>query len=487
LLAVPKLVAPIRKALGDSTPESVQLQAAGGAFTAASLEAVHEYGIGMEQQFTGKNEEALRSFSKAAELDPNFGRAYAGMAAVAGNVGQLQDAEKYVKLAMEHVDRLTERERYRIRGLYYARTGNWEKCVEEYSELVKQYSADNVGHNNLANCFSHLRNMPKAVEEARRAVEVSPKTAGSRMNLSLFSSYGSVFESGEREARAVLELNPSYPKAYLALAFAQVGQGQLPEAAETYRKLEKVSALGSSMAAEGLADLAAYEGRFAEAVRTLEQGAAADVASNGRDSAADKYAALAQAQLWRGQKRPAVAAAEKALANSQSAKIKFLVARTFVEADELAKAQKLAAALASDLQAEPQAYAKLIDGQLASRDGKAGEAVKALTEANKLLDTWIGRFDLGRTYLAGGLFVEADSEFDRCIKRRGEALALFLDEVPTYGYFPEVYYYQGRVREGLKSSGAANAYWIFVSIRDKGDGGALFEDAKQRLAELNKR
>src|SRR5258708_9431028 len=81
LLTIPKLVAPIRKALGDTTPESVQLQAAGGAFTAASLEVVHDYGIGMEQQFAGNMQDALQSFSKAAELDPNFDRAYARMAA----------------------------------------------------------------------------------------------------------------------------------------------------------------------------------------------------------------------------------------------------------------------------------------------------------------------------------------------------------------------------------------------------------------------
>src|SRR6266446_4629281 len=142
LLAVPKLVAPIRKALGDTTPESVQLTAAGGAFQAASLEAVHQYAIGSEQQFAGKMQDSLASFSKVAELDPNFARAYAGMAAAAANLDRQQDAEKYIKLAMEHVDRMTERERYRTRGLYYARAGNWEKCVEENSELVKLYPAD---------------------------------------------------------------------------------------------------------------------------------------------------------------------------------------------------------------------------------------------------------------------------------------------------------------------------------------------------------
>src|SRR5690242_3668793 len=167
---IPKLVAPIRWALGDSTPESIQLERAGGAFTAASLEVVHQYGIAMEQQFAGNMQAALQSFSKAAALDPNFARAYSGMAAAYGNLGQRQDAEKSARLALEHIDRMTERERYRIRGMYYIRSENWEKCTEEYSQLLKQYPSDNIAQNNLAGCYASLHNMPKALEEARRAV-----------------------------------------------------------------------------------------------------------------------------------------------------------------------------------------------------------------------------------------------------------------------------------------------------------------------------
>jgi len=163
LLDVPKLAAPIRKALGDSTPESVQLNTAGGAFQASSLEAVHQYAIGSDQQFAGKMEDSLASFAKVAELDPNFARAYSGMAAAAASLDRPHDAENYLKLAMEHVDRMTERERFRIRGLYYLSTENWTKCVEEYSELVKQYPADNIGHNNLSVCYRSLHNTPKAI------------------------------------------------------------------------------------------------------------------------------------------------------------------------------------------------------------------------------------------------------------------------------------------------------------------------------------
>ena len=35
---------------------------------------------------------------------------------------------------------------------------------------------------------------------------------------------------------------------------------------------------------------------------------------------------------------------------------------------------------------------------------------------------------------------------------------MFLDEEPTYGYFPSVYYYQGRVREGMNNAASADSY-----------------------------
>ena len=105
---------------------SIQFEKVSGGFTAASLEAVHQDALGVEQQFAGKFQEAFDSFQKAAELDPKFARAYSGMAAMAQNLGRPGDAVKYMKMAMEHVDRMTERERYRNRGLYYLTTGNWQ-------------------------------------------------------------------------------------------------------------------------------------------------------------------------------------------------------------------------------------------------------------------------------------------------------------------------------------------------------------------------
>jgi len=480
---LPKLAAPLRKALGDTTPASVQFNEVSGGFTAASLEAVHQDSLGVEEQFAGKFQEAFDSFQKAAELDPKFARAYTGMAAMAQNLGRPGDAAKYMNLAMEHVDRMTERERFRNRGLYYLTAGDWQKCAQEFTQLVTRYPADRVGQNNLASCYTQLRNAPKALEAAQHAVEIVPRGVGNRLNLAFISTFAGDFAGSEREARAALEINPSAAPAYMVLAEAQLGQGQIDKATESYHQYEKSGPLGASLATAGLADLAAYQGNYAEAARILTQGAAADVAGKMDDNAARKYAALANIEELQGHNAAALSDIDKALANKPPIQIQFLAAIGYVDTGDVAKAQKLATSLASELASEPQAYGKIVAGLIALKKKDANEAVKQITAANNLLDTWIGHFELGRAYVEAGAFTEADSEFDQCVKRRGEAIELFMDNVPTYAYFPPVYYYQGRAREGMKSDGFAEFYKNYLSIRGQSSDDPMVAEIRRRIGQ----
>jgi tetratricopeptide (TPR) repeat protein/predicted Ser/Thr protein kinase len=478
--SLPRLAAPIRKALGDTTPASVQFEEVSGGFKAASLEAVHQEGLAIDEQFAGKFQEAFDSFQKAVQLDPKFARPYTGMAAMDENLGKSGDAVKYMKLAMQHMDSMTERERYRNRGMYYFIIGDWQKCVQEYTQLVTHFPADRVGQWNLSSCYAQLRNAPKALEAAQNAVEIVPKGVAQRLNLSFISSFAGDFAAGEKEARAGLAINPSAAQGFLVLAEAQIGQGQIDKATESYHQLEKIGALPASTATAGLADLAAYQGEYAEASTILANGAAADVVAKNTDNAARKYLALGNIEELLGKHAAAVSDTGKALANSQTTQIEFLAANTYVDAGETARAQKLATSLSSELTNEPQAYGKIITGMIALKRKDANEAIRQITAANILLDTWIGHFDLGQAYLEAGAFTEADSEFDQCAKRRGEAIELFLDNVPTYAYFPPVYYYQGRAREGLKSEGFADFYKTYLSIRGQSSEDALVTDIRRR-------
>jgi tetratricopeptide (TPR) repeat protein len=472
---VTKLATAVRKVLGEKTSESNQLFAMRSIST-TSFDVISEYAAGIELQSKAKYEEARQRFLKAVALDPTFGLGYQSLAATSRNVGKMEDAEKYAKEALRYLDGMTERERFSTRGNYYRMTGDLQECVREYGELIARYDADTVAHNQRAICLMKLRNMRGAMAEMRKAIQILPNHMTYRGNFALFADYAGDFSTAEQEVRSLKD-PPAH--AILGLAFSQLGQGRLREAADTYESLKAMDAWGASTGAAGLGDLAVYEGRFSDAVRIFEQAAAADLKTKNTDSAANKFVSLGFVQLARGQKAAAAAAARKALENSQAMPFRFLAARILIEAGGIATAKAVAAEFASQLGAEPQAYGKIIEGEIALKNGETGQAVKILSDANNLVDTWLGHFDLGRAYLATGAFAQADSEFDRCITRRGEALSLF-DEDPTYGYFPPVYYYQGRAREGLQTAGFTSSYREYLKIRGNSTQDPLLPEVRKR-------
>ena len=476
LPAVTRVVTSLRNALGDETSDSAQ-QLAMKTISTASLDVASQYAAALDAQSRGNAEQALASFTKAVELDPKFGLGYQGLAVMSRNVGRLQDSEKYAGEALKYLDNMTERERYATRGYYANRTGDFQQCVSEYGELIKRYPADVPAHNQRAACLRALGDRRAAIDEMKQVVAILPNQPIYRSNLSVLLIYAGEFKAADDNIRAIKE-----PEARMlgVLGLSQQGQGLVREAAETYQRITTMDAWGASFGRAGVADLAAYEGRFAEAVKLYEQGVAADIAAKKPDAAALKLASLALVHLATGQHKAAAAAAERALAHSKSAAIRFLTARVFAEAGDVKQAKAIADAFSSQLAAEQQAYGKIIEGGLALKAGDARLAVTLLTEANKAHDTWLGHFDLGRAYLAAKAYPQADSEFDRCIQRRGEALTV-IDEDPTYGLFPPVYYYLGRVREELKTASFADMYREYLKIRGNSTEDPLVPDIRKRI------
>jgi tetratricopeptide (TPR) repeat protein len=481
LLTAARLAARVRIALRDDTPESLQLAAA-ETFSAASVEAAHEYAVGEQAEWAGKKEEAITAYTRAVDLDPNLARAYANMAAISANLGRRDDAEKYHQMAMAKIDRMSDREKYKTRGIYYLLMRNDQKALEELNALLKQYPADGAGLQNLSLAYFYHRDWPRALEIGRRASQIYPKNVSRRNNVALYAMYAGDFETAEREGRGALELNPGFAKAYLAIAMSQLAQGQPERAAETYQKLQTISPAGTSLAATGLADLALYQGKTKEATAILERGLADDVSSKNSTAAAIKSAMLASVHLGRGARTPMLKAAEQATRLSKDDGVVVSVARVYAQAGLDAKAAALVSGLGARFEADPQAYAKLIQGEIQLSKGNLREAIKVFREAQSLADTWLGHFDLARAYVEASAFTEASSELDLCLKRRGEATALFLDDIPSYRYFPPVFYFLGRVQEGLKSPASSDSYKNFLSLKEKADHDPFVADARRRLA-----
>jgi tetratricopeptide (TPR) repeat protein/predicted Ser/Thr protein kinase len=483
LAAASKLATPIRKALGDTTPESVQLRGA-ETYSSSSLEAAQAYARGQELQWDAKFADAIKPFEQAIQFDPEMGRAYAGLAVMHRNLGHREEAEKYFQLAIAKTARMSDREQYRTRGAYYLFVRNDQKALDEFSTLTKQFPADDAGRINLATALLYTHNFPRAIEEGEQAVKINPKKPLYRNNVALYEMYSGRFDDAIRDAAEAIKLNPGYVRAYLATALSQFAAGKTAEAEAGYRKLESVSPQGASLATIGLADMALYEGRDHDAATLLEKGIAGDLALDPHSSGAGiKLTALAEAR--RANKAQAVAAATRALEISKTEAFSFAAARVLLENGQEAKAMEVAKAMGARLEPERRAYAKILEGESLLAKGKNAAAIDLFQEAQKLSDTWIGRLVLGKAYLDAGAFTEASSEFSSCEKRKGEAASVFLDDVPSLRYYPQIYYYRARVEEGVKSPAAGESYKAFLAIRSKADpSDRMVADARKRAIAL---
>ena len=225
-----------------------------------------------------------------------------------------------------------------------------------------------------------------------------------------------------------------------------------------------------------------------EAIAGLKKSSAEDVEKKSSYLAADKTLILARALLVQGKKAQAVEAAAQALRMSDLEDILFAASQIFIEAGEEDRARNIAGELSKRVQDIHLAYAKLTGGYLSLARGDAANALKLFDEAQGLVDTWLGLFALGRAYLEAGAFDEALAEFEKCENRRGEALSVFLNDLPTVRYLDSLDYYIGRAQEGTGNAAAAKAsYQKFLDIKARADKGqALVEDARKRLSTFKK-
>jgi tetratricopeptide (TPR) repeat protein/predicted Ser/Thr protein kinase len=454
-------------------------------FSAASFEAMKFYAHAQDLVLAGKEDEAIQEYQKAIEKDPKMGRAYAGLALLYRNRGQDDESNKYYEKAMVLIDQMTDREKYRTRGGYYFLNRHAKKAIEEYSALIQQFPMDSAAHTNLPLAYFYNREMQKAFEEGQKAAEFAPRNILPRSNLVWYAIGLGKFDVAEKEFQEVMKMNPEFFDALVPRALIQLAQDRPREAEKTYLELSLKDARLASMAAIGLADLALYEGRLNDARKILDAGISSDLKNKFADEASLKSVMCAQTLLAQGQLDAAVQGADNVAASSQKGSNLFSVALIYIQAGQSEKAMKIFTKLNTKPNPEVQAYARLIEGEIMMKKGSSPEAAKRFHESQGLLDTWLSHLALGRAYLEAEEFIEAHSEFDMCLKRKGEATSVFLDDFPSYRYFAPIYYYLGRSQEGLKSPAAKESYQKFLKIKERADlDDPLLEDARKRLGAL---
>jgi len=480
LQAIGELSGGVREELGDVTLDSSDSPFA-ETFTAASIEAARAYVNGGQLAFAGDYEAAVEAYQEAIRLDENFGRAYASLGLSAYRVGLGDVSEEAWQKALSLMETMTEREKLRTLGVYYASvTRNYSSAIESFSQLVEKYPADAPGHNNLAVVYFYALDFDKARAQGEKILNIYPDRTIFRSNFALYAMYATDFETADAQARLVVEQDAAFYKGYLPQAIAALDSGNVSGATTAYEEMKLGGARGVSLAYVGLADASVYLGQFVGALILLERGIAADDATGNQRAAATKYMIRAQALLEQGKELEALEAARRALELDEGDATSVAAAMLFVAAGDNESAGAIAERLSNQLQPQRRAYGAMLVALQELAAGNTVNAVDTLNAALELSDLWLIRLQLGKAYLQAGYAAEALAEFEAAKSRRGEASAIFLNDVPTFRYLAELPYWTALAQFEIGMTDAARQNLeSFLELRP--NGGILVADARERL------
>ncbi|MGK0259574.1 MAG: tetratricopeptide (TPR) repeat protein [Candidatus Azotimanducaceae bacterium] len=407
--------------------------------TVLNLGALRAYNTAQRLAAEERFEESLEFYRQAVEFDPDMGRAHGGWAVAAHGLGRNDEARDQWRSALRNLDRMTELERLRTTGVYYAVVSlNYAKSAEIFRKLLQFSPVDTRALNNLAVvCFSML-DFEAALDAGRRALEVFPDSVLYRGNYALYAMYASDFKTAQREAQTALETNPDYVLAQVTLAITALVRGDASKASELYHAMKLVDLRGLALANAGLADLAMAKDEWPVAIGLLEAAIEADRSNGNIRGESTKTLMLAECTYAVDD----IAATRNHLDTLSSMTLDparlATLASLFVKVGDIAAANQVADDLNSRLSKIERAYGLVVKAQCFIAGKKFGDAVDELRQAIALADIWDARRLLGEILIASRHEFEGIEELDLCLRRSGEAVAMYLDDVPTFRYVKRV-------------------------------------------------
>ena len=186
LKALNKAASDLRAKLGESLASIQKFDVPLEQVTTSSLDALRSYSQGRSMLNEKGDVDAVPFFKHAAELDPKFALAYLSLAASFINMGENAQALANIRKAFELRDKVSEREKLSIAGMYYAYfTGELEPAIETYRLWARTYPADVTPYVDLAMCYGLLGRFQEAVAASRDALRIDPGDSFARSNLSI--------------------------------------------------------------------------------------------------------------------------------------------------------------------------------------------------------------------------------------------------------------------------------------------------------------
>ena len=425
LNALGEITATIRRALGESGASLARNNTPIEEATTPSLEALKAYTEAYARRAAGAEVAAVELLERAIAIDPQFALADTTLSSIYGGFGETGRSEEYARLAYEHRERVSERERLFITYQYHDRyTGDQLKAREALEVWKRTYTRDYRPSNALALLLIRLGDYATAITEAEDAMQRNPLHAFPRSNLAhAYRGAGRYVEARQVAERAMAEKLQTMPMRRLLYQLGELlgdpalSKAQIDCAATQQRSFDMSGARGQ---------VAIYHGRVQEARRLFAE-TMKDATDRGFPQVASGYAAQAAfAEVIYGYGRPPIEQARTIVQSPTAHEPRLRAATAMALGGEPGDADALVRRLRG---VRPQdtllqnAYLPVVEAAALLARGDAAGAVEQLRRAapyeNGIVAALLPVYVRGEARLRAGAAEEAAREFQSILTHRG--------------------------------------------------------------------
>ncbi|MGD1030308.1 MAG: tetratricopeptide repeat protein [Opitutaceae bacterium] len=220
------------------------------------------------QNQAGRKSEAIDSFNKAIQLDPQDPD-------IENGVGDLMAESELVAQAIPHYQRALELDPARIETrrslatvLYKA--GRAAEAIELYRQVLLKTPNDSETEANLGKALGDLGRQSESIAHFKRALEIDPRNAEAQNSLGLSLASSGRVEEGITHLREALRLNPDSSEVHNNLGFALASLGRQQDAIVQFEEALRLKPK-FGQAHNNLGFALAATGRREEAIKHFEE------------------------------------------------------------------------------------------------------------------------------------------------------------------------------------------------------------------------
>ena len=235
-----KEIEKLKKEMGKGEGEKVRQEKYAKAVN--ELDAVDWFKKGYALRYRDKkNQEAMKAFDKAIEIDPNFARAYAGRATIYNEWEQHQQALRESEQAIKLDPNLAWG--FNTRGWAHIGLLNYKNAIEDLNKAIEL--DPNYLHAYIHRSWAYFmsKKYHESLEDANKAIEIDPEFPNAYFRRGMALASLNKFQDAIKDFDKAIELDPMFSLPFLHRGYAFLKLGKTEQALED---LKKAASLGNN-------------------------------------------------------------------------------------------------------------------------------------------------------------------------------------------------------------------------------------------------